>query len=124
MMEIKDIIPVGLTLEERFSRLDIPVSQVVFIWDYYELWLDEYYIRFMSETFVEQGEQKHALGTKEGNYIFSRLTGVKTKSYERYDDRVEITMENDVRIICDITKEQSCFNFHMKISGAMNPVEL
>jgi hypothetical protein len=116
-----EIIP--LSENEMFEHVKKNVvDRAVFICDYFELWLHEDYLRFKSETSVEKNGKKHTLPSKEGNYIFSSLVGCKPEKYEEFDDRIEITMDNDVKIVCDTTLEPPCDNFHMKTEGVSLPV--
>jgi|GEM_PF-2187219 len=121
-MKTNDIM--SLKLEKQFSGMAVSVTKVVFIWDYYELWLGQSYVRFLSKTYIEKDHKKYRLGTMKGNYIFSHLLGAHLQKYREFDNRVEIDMDNRTKIICDTTIEQSCFNFHMKMPGTAIPIEI
>jgi len=114
-MNIDDVMP--LSFDDRFLKLG-RVDYACFGPYFFELRFDrDYFIRFLSKTFVKKDGIKYRLPSIRGNYIFSCLASCYPQSYKEFDDHVEVTMDNGVTIICNTTLEPSCDNFHMKIPG-------
>jgi len=120
-MKKKDI--ASLTLEERIEKIPDPVTQATFVRDYYELCFDEYLIRFPLETYIEKGHERYKLGTTKGNYIFSCLPGIYTKKCTKFEDHVEVTMGNGVKIICGAILEPSSDDIYETIPGTTIKIE-
>ena len=112
------IIP--LSLEEHFNLIKkTPISQAVFIHDYYELWMQEDYIRFLSELIIQKDGKEYPLPSPEGNYLFSCLPEDELISIEEIENAIKITTSSGVTLFADTSLEASSDNFHMRHKGLM-----
>lgn len=98
------------------------VSEVTFIHDYYELWMNRSYIRFLSETYIEipNDETHYYLGEKKGNYHFSQLLGQTVENVIESDKSVQVRFENGIKITVDTCLEPPSDNFHMGTIGKLS----
>lgn len=106
---------VRLEIKEHFDLLKgTPISQVTFIHDYYELWLQDDYLRFFSEVFVTKDGNSYTLPSKDANHIFSSLVGDKLISIEEKEHCIVIKSLSGITITVDTLFEAPCENFHMQ----------
>lgn len=107
-----------LSLQEHFDLIKkTPISQVVFIHDYYELWMQRDYLRFYSELFVTKDGKSYTLPSKDANYIFSSLIDDKLVSIEEKEHSIVIETSSGIIITVDTLFEATGENFDMRHEG-------
>jgi hypothetical protein len=110
-----------LPLQTHFDLIkNTPISRVIFIHDYYELWMQKDYLRFYSELFVIKDGQSHTLPSKEANYIFSCLVDDKLSSIEEKENCIVIETLSGITITVDTLFEADGENFDMRHEGEIS----
>jgi hypothetical protein len=103
----------------KFS--DKVVSQVTFMHDYFELHLQDDYMRFMSETFIKTDNGEYKLPSMDANWYFYKLIGQTVTSIEENEKEIIVNFDTGWTITVNTTLEAPGDNFHIGGAG-MTPL--
>ena len=110
-----------LPLQEHFDLIkDTPISQAVFIHDYYELWIQKDYLRFYSKLSVTKDGNSYTLPSRDASYIFSSLVDDKLSSIEEKENCIVIETLSGITITVDTLFEADGENFDMRHEGEIS----